>query len=131
MGTPNKTIVSKAASVLAAAGKIAKKPSFSAYDRLFELAEDCKRDLAVALARRPQNQTEIAKCRGRLVRVLKVLLSYEKPRLRTMKVRCNGRGFLGALLLGEALAAVGRKDPSSLRANAASSATRVSEVDRR
>src|SRR5258707_10819460 len=58
-GTPNKPIVSKAASVLAAAGKIAKRPSFSAYIGLFELAEDYDRDLTVALAKKPQNPTEI------------------------------------------------------------------------
>jgi hypothetical protein len=86
-GTPNKTIVSKAASVLAAAGKIAKRPSFSAYTRLFQLAEDYDRDLAVALAKRPQKQTEIAECRERLARILKDLLPYEKPRLTTTKVQ--------------------------------------------
>ena len=86
-GTPNKTIVSKAASVLAAAGKIANRPSFSAYIRLFELAEDYDRDLAVALAKRPRNRTEIAECRERLARTLKDLLPYEKPRLTTTKVQ--------------------------------------------
>src|SRR5712672_303762 len=86
-GTPNKTIVSKAASVLAAAGKIAKRPSFSAYIRLFELAEDYDRDLSVALAKKPQNQTKIAECRERLARTLKDLLPYEKPRLTTTKVQ--------------------------------------------
>jgi hypothetical protein len=86
-GTPNKTIVSKAASVLAAAGKIAKRPSFSAYTRLFELAEDYNRDLAVALAKRPQNQKEVVECRERLARTLKDLLPYEKPRLTTTKVQ--------------------------------------------
>jgi hypothetical protein len=86
-GTPNKTIVSKAASVLAAAGKIAKRPSFSAYTRLFELAEDYNRDLAVALAKRPQNRTEIVECQERLARTLKDLLPYEKPRLTTTKVQ--------------------------------------------
>jgi hypothetical protein len=86
-GAPNKTIVSKAASVLAAAGKIAKRPSFSAYIRLFELAEDYDRDLTVALAKRQQNQTEIVECRERLARILKDLLPYEKPRLTTTKVR--------------------------------------------
>src|SRR5260370_12754263 len=86
-GTPNKTIVSKAASVLAAAGKIAKRPSFSAYIRLFELAEDYDRDLTVALAKRPKNQTEIVECRERLARTLKELLPYEKPRLTTPKMQ--------------------------------------------
>jgi hypothetical protein len=86
-GTPNKTIVSKAANVLAAAGKIAKRPSFSAYIRLFELAEDYNRDLVVALAKRPRNQAEVAECRERLGRTLKDLLPYEKPRLTTTKVQ--------------------------------------------
>jgi hypothetical protein len=86
-GTPNKTIVSKAASVLAAAGKIANRPAFSAYIRLFELAEDYDRDLTVALAKRPQNRTEIVECQERLARTLKDLLPYEKPRLTTTKVQ--------------------------------------------
>src|SRR5215472_17579862 len=86
-GTPNKTIVSKAASVLAAAGKVAKTPSFSAYIRLFELAEDYDRDLTAALAKKPQNPPEIAECRERLARILKDLLPYEKPRLTTTKVQ--------------------------------------------
>src|SRR5215470_19701167 len=86
-GTPNKTIVSKAASVLAAAGKITKTPSFSAYIRLFELAEDYDRDLTAALAKRPRNQTEIAESRERLARILKDLLPYEKPRLTTTKLQ--------------------------------------------
>src|SRR5258708_33350698 len=86
-GTPNKTIVPKAASVLAAAGKIANRPSFSAYIRLFELAEDYGRDLTVALAKRRQNQTEIVEYRERLARILKDLLPYEKPRLTTTKVQ--------------------------------------------
>src|SRR5258708_28851898 len=86
-GTPNKTIVSTAASVLAAAGTIANRPSFSAYMRLFELAEDSDHDLTVALAKRPQNRTEIAECRERLARTLKDLLPYEKPRLTTTKVQ--------------------------------------------
>jgi hypothetical protein len=83
-GTPNKTVVAKAAHILAAA---AKAPSFSAYIRLFQLAEDYDRDLAVALAKRPQKQTEIAECRERLARTLKDLLPYEKPRLTTTKVQ--------------------------------------------
>src|SRR5258707_3138556 len=86
-GTRNKPILPKAASVLAAAGKIANRPSFSAYIRLFELAEDYDRDLTVALAKRPQNRTEIAECRERLARTLKDLLPYEKPRLTTTKVQ--------------------------------------------
>jgi hypothetical protein len=86
-GTPNKTVVAKAAHILAAAGETAKKPSFSAYTRLFELAEDYDRDLAVAPAKRPQNRTEIAECRERLARTLKDLLPYEKPRLTTTKVQ--------------------------------------------
>jgi hypothetical protein len=86
-GTPNKTVVSKAATVLAAAGRIAKTPSFSAYNRLFELSEDYDRDLAVALAKRPQNPIQIAECRDRLARILKDLLPYEKPRLTTTKVQ--------------------------------------------
>jgi hypothetical protein len=79
-GTPNKTVVAKAAHILAA-------PSFSGYIRLFELAEDCDRDLTVALAKRPQNPTEIAECRERLARTLKDLLPYEKPRLTTANVQ--------------------------------------------
>jgi sugar phosphate isomerase/epimerase len=79
--------VAKAAHILAAAGETAKKPSFSAYARLFELAEDYDRDLAVALAKRPRNRTEIAECRERLARTLKDLLPYEKPRLTTTKVQ--------------------------------------------
>src|SRR5215471_14982717 len=86
-GTPNKTVVAKAAHILAAAGETAKAPSFSAYTRLFELAEDYNRELAVALAKRPQNQIEIAECRERLARILKDLLPYEKPRLTTTKVQ--------------------------------------------
>jgi hypothetical protein len=86
-GTPNKTVVAKAAHKLAAAGEIAKAPSFSAYIRLCELAEDYDRDLAIALAKRPQNQTEIIECRERLARILKDLLPYEKPRLTTTKVQ--------------------------------------------
>src|SRR5262245_55022197 len=86
-GTPNKTVVAKAAHILAAAGETAKAPSFSAYTRLFELAEDYDRDLAVALAKRPRNQTEIAECRERLARILKDLLPYEKPRLTSAKVQ--------------------------------------------
>ena len=70
-GTPNKTIVSKAANVLAAVGKISKTPSFSAYIRLFELAEDYNRDLTAALAKRPRNQTEMIESRERLARILK------------------------------------------------------------
>jgi hypothetical protein len=85
-GTPNKTIVSKAAHVLAAASRVAKVPSFSAYIRLIELAEDYDRDLAAALAKRPQNPTEIVECRERLARTLKDLLPYEKPRLTAAKV---------------------------------------------
>ena len=64
-----------------------KPPSFSAYLRLFELAEDYDRELAVALAKRPQNQTEIVESRERLARILKDLLPYEKPRLTTTKVQ--------------------------------------------
>ena len=86
-GTPNKTVVAKAAHILAAAGETAKAPSFSAYLRLFELAEDYDRELAVALAKRPQNQTEIVESRERLARILKDLLPYEKPRLTTTKVQ--------------------------------------------
>jgi hypothetical protein len=86
-GTPNKTVVAKAAHILAAAGKNAKAPSFSAYTRLFELAEDYDRDLAVALAKRPRSRTEIAECREQLARILKDLLPYEKPRLTTTKVQ--------------------------------------------
>src|SRR5215471_9494688 len=86
-GTPNKTIVSKAASALAAAGKVGKTPSFSAYIRLFELAEDYDRELTVALAKKPQNQTEIVESRERLARILKDRLPYEKPRLTTTKVQ--------------------------------------------
>jgi hypothetical protein len=86
-GTPNKTVVAKAAHILAAAGETAKAPSFSAYMRLFELAEDYDRDLAVSLAKRPQNQTEVAECREQLARILKDLLPYEKPRLTTTKVQ--------------------------------------------
>src|SRR5215467_1179956 len=86
-GTPNKTVVAKAAHKLAAAGEIAKAPSFSAYIRLFELAEDYDRDLTVALAKKPQNPTEIAECRERLARILKDLLPYEKPRLTTTKMQ--------------------------------------------
>jgi len=61
--------------------------SFSAYTRLFELAEDYDRDLTVALAKRRQNRTEIVECRERLARTLKDLLPYEKPRLTTTKVQ--------------------------------------------
>jgi hypothetical protein len=86
-GTPNKTVVAKAAHILAAAGETAKAPSFSAYIRLCELAEDYDRDLAVALAKRRQNPAEIAECRERLARILKDLLPYEKPRLTTTKVQ--------------------------------------------
>jgi hypothetical protein len=86
-GTPNKTVVAKAAHILAVAGETAKAPSFSAYTRLFELAEDYNRDLTAALAKRPQNQIEIAECRERLARILKDLLPYEKPRLTTTKVQ--------------------------------------------
>jgi hypothetical protein len=86
-GTPNKTVVAKAAHILAAAGETAKAPSFSAYTRLFELAEDYDRDLSVALAKRPRNQAEIVECRERLARTLKDLLPYEKPRLTTTKVQ--------------------------------------------
>ena len=86
-GTPNKTVVAKAAHILAAAGETAKAPSFSAYTRLFELAEDYDRDLTAALAKKPQNPTEIAECRERLARILKDLLPSEKPRLTTTKVQ--------------------------------------------
>jgi hypothetical protein len=86
-GTPNKTVVGKAAHIPAAAGETAKAPSFSAYIRLFQLAEDYDRDLAVALAKRPRNRTEIAECRERLARTLKDLLPYEKPRLTTTNVQ--------------------------------------------
>jgi hypothetical protein len=86
-GTPNKTVVAKAAHILAAAGETAKAPSFSAYIRLFELAEDYDRDLTIARAKRPPNQTEIVECRERLARTLKDLLPYEKPRLTTTKVQ--------------------------------------------
>jgi hypothetical protein len=86
-GTPNKTVLARAAQVLAAAGETAKAPSFSAYIRLFKLAEDYDRDLAVALAKRPRNQSEIVECRERLARILKDLLPYEKPRMTTTKVQ--------------------------------------------
>jgi hypothetical protein len=86
-GTPNKTVVAKAAHILAAAGETAKAPSFSAYNRLFELAEDYDRDLTVALTKRPRNQAEIVECQERLARTLKDLLPYEKPRLTTTKVQ--------------------------------------------
>jgi hypothetical protein len=86
-GAPNKTVVAKAAHILAAAGETAKAPSFSAYIRLFQLAEDYDRDLAVALAKRSRNRTEIVECRERLARTLKDLLPYEKPRLTTTKVQ--------------------------------------------
>jgi hypothetical protein len=86
-GTPNKIVVAKAAHILAAAGETARAPSFSAYLRLFELAEDYDRELAVALAKRPQNQTEIVESRERLARILKDLLPYEKPRLTSTKVQ--------------------------------------------
>ena len=86
-GTPNKTVVAKAAHILAAAGEAAKAPSFSAYIRLFQLAEDYDRDLTVALAKRPRNQAEIVECQERLARTLKDLLPYEKPRLTTTKVQ--------------------------------------------
>jgi len=86
-GTPNKTVVAKAAHILASAGETAKAPSFSAYIRLFQLAEDYDRDLTVALAKRPRNQTEIVECQERLARILKDLLPYEKPRLTTTKVQ--------------------------------------------
>ncbi len=86
-GTPNKTVVAKAAHILAAAGETAKAPSFSAYVRLFELAEDYDRELTIALAKKPQNRSEIAECRERLARILKDLLPYEKPRLTTTKVQ--------------------------------------------
>src|SRR5260370_5505691 len=86
-GTPNKTAVAKAAHILAAAGETAKTPSFSAYTRLFELAEDYNRDLTVARAKRPRNQPEIVECQERLARILKDLLPYEKPRLTTTKVQ--------------------------------------------
>lgn len=85
-GTPNKTVVSKAAHILAAAGEVARAPSFSAYVRLFELAEDYDRELTIALAKKPLNPSEIAECRERLARILKDLLPYEKPRLTTTKV---------------------------------------------
>jgi hypothetical protein len=86
-GTPNKIVVAKAAHTLAAAGETAKVPSFSAYIRLFELAEDYDRDLTAALAKKPRNQTEIVESRERLARILKDLLPYEKPRLTTTKVQ--------------------------------------------
>jgi hypothetical protein len=86
-GTPNKTVVAKAAHILVAAGETARAPSFSAYTRLFELAEDYDRDLTGAFAKRPQNQTQIVECRERLARILKDLLPYEKPRLTTTKVQ--------------------------------------------
>jgi hypothetical protein len=86
-GTPNKTVVAKAAHILAAAGKAAKAPTFSAYNRLFQLAEDYDRDLTVALAKIPRNQAEIVERQERLARTLKDLLPYEKPRLTTTKVQ--------------------------------------------
>jgi hypothetical protein len=86
-GTPNKTVVAKAAHILAAAGETAKAPSFSAYTRLFELAQDYDRDLTIAVAKKPQNPIQIAECRDRLARTLKDLLPYEKPRLTTTKVQ--------------------------------------------
>jgi hypothetical protein len=46
-GTPNKTVVAKAAHILAAAGETARAPSLCAYARLFELAQDCDRELTV------------------------------------------------------------------------------------
>src|SRR5215468_3836241 len=72
-GTPNKTVVAKAAHILAAAGETARAPSFSAYIRLFALAEDYDRDLTIALAKKPQNPIQIAECRDRLARILKDL----------------------------------------------------------
>src|SRR5258708_7934328 len=87
--TPNKTVVAKAAHILAAAGETAKAPSFSAYIRLFELAEDYDRDLTVARAKRPQNKTEIVECRERLARTLKDLPPDEKPRPTTPKAQCD------------------------------------------
>jgi hypothetical protein len=67
--------------------RLQKALSFSAYTRLFELAEDYDRELIIALAKKPQNPTEIAECRERLARTLKDLLPYEKPRLMTTKVQ--------------------------------------------
>src|SRR5262249_9487335 len=86
-GTPHKTVVAKSAHILAAAGETAKAPSFSAYTRLFELAEDYDRELNVAIAKKRRNPAEIAECRERLARILKDLLPYEKPRLTTTKVQ--------------------------------------------
>src|SRR5258706_16019815 len=108
-GTPNKTVVAKAAHILVAAGKTAKAPSFSAYIRLFQLAEDYDRDLSAALAKKPQNRTEIAECRERLARTLKDLLPYEKPRLTTTK----GQGDRNAPLFD--LTALSDKELAFLR----------------
>jgi hypothetical protein len=70
-GSPNKTVVAKAAHILAAAGETAKAPSFSAYVRLFELARDYDREFTVTRAERPHNQTEIVECREPLARPLR------------------------------------------------------------
>jgi hypothetical protein len=85
--TPNKTLLAKAAHLLAAAGESAKTPLFSAYIRVFELAEDHGGELTVTRARRPHNQTEIAECGAPLARILNDLLPYEKPRRTTAQVQ--------------------------------------------
>jgi hypothetical protein len=82
-GPPNKTVVAKAAHMVAVAGETAKAPSVAAYVRLFELAEDYDRETR---AERPQHQTEVVECREWLARILPGLLACGKPRLTTTQV---------------------------------------------
>jgi hypothetical protein len=65
-GTPNKTVVAKRLTYSLRLARLQKRRPSPPYIRLFKLAEDYDRDLTVALAKRPQDQTEIVECRERL-----------------------------------------------------------------
>lgn len=86
-GSLNKTTVTRAAAILAAAEKISFSPRFSAYMRTFELADSYERELVMAEQENPQNPKKIDAARERLLEVLKILIPYEKPKLSTVKVQ--------------------------------------------
>jgi hypothetical protein len=66
--------------------EVRRRPIYKAYARMLALAEDVDRELALAIAAKPQDPAEIKDCRERLRTVLKDLIPYEKPRLTAMKV---------------------------------------------
>jgi hypothetical protein len=67
-------------------GEIRRTAKFRAYARLVRLAEEIDAELAIAIAATPRKPAEIHDCQDRLMRVLKELIPYEKPRLAQLKV---------------------------------------------